>query len=193
MLQPATSEYFYRNKSSKDGLTINCITCSKNTSRQYRNTNKGRNTIRVAEYKKAHPEKVQEWNKRYIQNKPDARVRASQKRIGLLKALPANFTLMDKYLALSYWDWHCAYCAKSQAEQQTVTWDHSIPLDDPNCAGTVASNMLPACPKCNRAKANNLPQKWIADKFGEDRAKSIMHKINEYIKWVNDRSDNGRP
>lgn len=56
------------------------------------------------------------------------------------------------------WNWTCAYCGKSSVLSQ----DHFIPLSDPDCPGTFAGNIVPACASCNSRKNDRSPFVWAS-------------------------------
>lgn len=67
--------------------------------------------------------------------------------------LPATLTVQQWLEILEDFDWHCAYCF---AKPKRCYLEHYIPI----ClgGGTIASNVLPTCPRCNSLKLNRHPE-----------------------------------
>lgn len=63
-------------------------------------------------------------------------------------------------LTLQAFGHKCAYCGCDGPFHQ----DHFIPLANRASPGTVIGNMVPACRRCNLAKAAKHPLDWIKDK-----------------------------
>lgn len=96
------------------------------------------------------------------------------------KSLPDTFDHEQALNALNYWNRKCAYCGKRLTA--TFCMDHFIPLSDPrpDNPGTVASNMLPACSRCNTSKNRIDPFAWILSRFPK-KAKRIIKAIESYF------------
>lgn len=71
------------------------------------------------------------------------------------------------------WNSECAYCGVP-----ADTLDHVKPRH--KGGNTVASNLVPACRKCNRSKGSEDWQDWFLrhDRWSEDRAMKVL-------KWLN--------
>jgi 5-methylcytosine-specific restriction endonuclease McrA len=94
--------------------------------------------------------------------------------------LPYAFTRTDWQQCLDYWCGFCCYCA----ERRATTIDHFIPLDSPDCPGTIPGNVLPACASCNYSKQNRSAGEWLAWKFGADQARETLALIQQYFEWI---------
>lgn len=101
-------------------------------------------------------------------------------------SLPDTLTVKEWQYALNYFEQHCAVCGHPLSNlfgKQSESVDHWIPIsykgdDNP---GTVATNIVPLCNKCNSSKSNTLPDKWLEWKFGDILAKRIMTEIQAYF------------
>ena len=123
---------------------------------KYLKTEKGREWSR--QYQAS--EKRQAWKKEYSQRPEVAeqiRTRARrnvQKRLNLSRNLPATLTDAEWHSALAYFEYRCAYCGAADRLQQ----EHFIPLS--KGGGYTASNIVPACPRCNFSKHDKMPEEW---------------------------------
>jgi 5-methylcytosine-specific restriction endonuclease McrA len=93
------------------------------------------------------------------------------------RELPDAFTHDEWIATIDYWRNCCAYCGQTGK----LTLDHYIPLSDPNCPGTVAHNIVPACGKCNTSKRNHPIDTWLVKKFGKEQAQEIAARIQAYF------------
>lgn len=94
---------------------------------------------------------AREWKRR---NKD--RVRAIDQRYLKRRAtLPNTFTDKHWQHALKYFNNKCAACGSADQIHQA----HWIPLSRPECPGTVPSNMIPLCRRCNTSQRAKLPRK----------------------------------
>lgn len=94
--------------------------------------------------------------------------------------LPDTFSAEEWEFALQYFGHSCAYCGSSER----LTVDHFVPLTSPECPGTVAENMIPACLSCNSSKRDNDPISWLIARFGDYRAHEILSVIGAYSEYV---------
>lgn len=96
------------------------------------------------------------------------------------RSLPDTYTSDEWLFALQYFGHACAYCGSPER----LTADHFIPLNSPDCPGTVADNMIPACHICNSGKCDNDPVAWLVERFGDERAHEILSIIGAYSEYV---------
>lgn len=119
-----------------------------------------------------------------------ARMRtSSMKRKKRLRNLPFNFGTQDWIRCLNYWNRACAICGKTADGHRVIAADHWIPVTDKrkDNPGTVPWNIVPLCHNdggCNNHKQNKLPEKWLLERFGTDKAAEILQRINDYFAWV---------
>lgn len=120
---------------------------------------------RVRKFSHANPEKIRVWTHRRRARKRD---------------LPDTLTAAEWQFALQYFGHACAYCGATEK----LTADHFIPINSPECPGTVAENMLPVCNICNSSKADRDPVEWLTERFGSYRAHEILSVIGAYSEYV---------
>jgi 5-methylcytosine-specific restriction endonuclease McrA len=90
---------------------------------------------------------------------------------------------------LIYWHDCCAVCGRSlqdlfgEVKQHN---DHWIPVSDPRPGnpGTVATNIVPLCNRCNSTKSSKDPRQWLIERFGGRKAKVIITRIEAYFDWL---------
>lgn len=98
-------------------------------------------------------EKGRAWRrKRYASDNAIRRAR--------VKSRPARWSQQDWINCLSAWRNRCVYCGA----EGRLTQDHFVPLSSSESPGTVASNIVPACPPCNTSKGTRLPEEWHHNK-----------------------------
>lgn len=102
------------------------------------------------------------------------------------RSFPNTFTVAQYRRMLNYWNGCCVYCGNQEGflPHQKMCADHFIPLNSPDCPGSVATNFVPACMECNSSKQDRSVQDWAERKFGKQKAKKILTRIETYFKWV---------
>lgn len=112
------------------------------------------------------------------------------------KNLPNNFTSQDWERCLEYFNHCCAVCGRSIDLWTTLSADHWIALSDhrPDNPGTVVTNIVPLCHPihggisascyCNSSKQDSDASQWLTRRFGNQKAKQILKRINTYFEWV---------
>lgn len=106
------------------------------------------------------------------------RAAASKRYYDRRAALPDCFTDDDWQRALTAFDHACAYCGDSGV---ALAPEHFVPVSSPDCPGTIAANMLPACASCNSHKKDNDPRAWLAVRFGAERGVEIEVRLATYL------------
>lgn len=102
-------------------------------------------------------------------------------------ALPNTLTKEQWQRALDYFNHSCAICGKPKGLWHTLAADHWIPLNSPNCLGTVVENIVPLCHGvggCNNSKGDSIAEVWLIDRCGKRKAKPILERIRIYFEWV---------
>ena len=103
------------------------------------------------------------------------------------RSLPNTFTREDWQRALEYWDYRCAVCNRPRGLWHTLTADHWIPLNSPDCPGTIPTNLIPLChgqDGCNNSKSGRLPDVWLDKKLGKRKAAEKRAEIEAYFAWA---------
>jgi 5-methylcytosine-specific restriction endonuclease McrA len=161
-LKPNTTEYFLPASRPGRALSARCRNCVKQHNYHQRSTNSNLNR-----------------GIRYTHR--------------ILKiTLPYSFSFDDEARALDYFHGYCAVCGKPLRDlfgEIEPHLDHWIALSDPRLdnPGTVPTNMVPLCNKCNLSKHNADPVKWLNGKFGPRKAKQIQQRVEAYFQWVREQ------
>lgn len=101
--------------------------------------------------------------------------------------LAVAFTAQDWRHCLAYWNNSCAVCGRPAGLWHTIAADHWIPINNPNCPGTIPTNMIPLChgtDGCNNAKQDRDPVEWLTEKLGKRKARRKLAEIAAYFEWV---------
>lgn len=158
-----------------------------NRSRRWANKYPDRQRARTQRWTQNNPDKhrkrVQAWRK----NNPEKSRLIKQSRRARERHLPNTLTIEQWQNALIYFNDCCAVCGKPQGLWHTLAMDHWIPLNSPECVGTVPENIIPLCHGqngCNNSKADNDAVEWLVSRFGNRRAREILIRINTYFEWV---------
>jgi hypothetical protein len=106
---------------------------------------------------KENPDKVREGQSRYAKKHPEKMQAKSAKRRARKMNVAIN-DLADEQWAeiLASYDGHCCYCGRTD---RPLTQDHIIPITSKG--NHTASNVAPACDKCNPRKGASTIEEWI--------------------------------
>ena len=202
---------FSRDKRNSDGFSNRCKPCSAEYMKKYyaMNSEKFKEKARVRRevthreeilenkkvwWKENRDEGIERLRKRYLENKDYYRqagytwrknnidkARESQRRVEQRRRARKNGLLTD--YTEEQWDHckkffnnKCAYCG----DTSNIHQDHFVPLS--KGGAYTASNVLPACQKCNCSKGNKNFHEWFlfCDSYTEQR----LRKIEEYLEGV---------
>lgn len=104
------------------------------------------------------------------------------------RGLTDNFTITDWQHSLDYFNGCCAVCGRQlNGLFHKPSGDHWIPLNSPDCPGTIPTNIVPLCSGidgCNNSKADKEPFEWLCLRFGDRVASQIIRRIEAYFQWV---------
>lgn len=166
---------FNREKRRLYGLSLWCKSCISQRTKRERQTPEGKERQRLAnarpenvERRRRYMEKIlqdpkylagrREYSKRYSQT-PEGKLRSrigSHKRRALKRQNGGGYTTEDVDLMMKSQKGKCWYCQKDITKKYEI--EHRVPLSR---GGTnYPSNLVLACPKCNRKKYNKLPHEW---------------------------------
>ncbi len=123
---------------------------------------------------------TKEWAQR---NPERARARTARYRTRK-RGLQHDFSVSNWQAALDYFGGRCAVCGRQPGLWHTLAADHWIPLDSPDCPGTVTWNMVPLChgvDGCNNSKQHRLASEWLIDKFGAKKGRAILKRIEAFL------------
>lgn len=160
---------FYKNRSQRDGLSIQCRICTKSMVRQYQTTEHGKLSIKhhrmTDDYKRA--EKLREERYRVKKNQQHARYKktdhgilvsrqADRRRRERKHDLDMQFTHEDVKLVHERFEHKCFNCGRTNRLQI----DHHFPLSRGH--GLLPSNAVLLCKSCNSSKNNRLPENFYS-------------------------------
>lgn len=96
------------------------------------------------------------------------------------ESLPDTLTLNEWFECLEYWNYSCVYCGAGNK----LHADHFVALADPNCPGTIALNIVPACKSCNCSKQHREVVTWLSKRVSEQELHEILSRIGAYFDLV---------
>lgn len=140
--------------------------------------------------RKKNIDKRKAYERHYRQQNPNMDHAKTARRQAKRRNLPSTFTASDWQRCLEYFNHRCAICGKPRGLWHTLAMDHWIPLSDPQCPGTVVTNMLPLCHGemgCNNSKGSKPPLDWLIERLGVRKAKAILKRIEDYFEWCKRR------
>jgi hypothetical protein len=143
--------------------------------------------IRTRKYSENNREEIRERVKRNRQEKPEIYRAEKLRRRAREYSLPDNFTPQDWKHAVEYFNGCCAACGRPPGLWHKLAADHWIAIADPNCPGTVPTNIVPLCwgiDGCNNRKSKKPADKWLIEEFGKRKAAQILKRISEYFESV---------
>lgn len=150
----------------------------------YRKNNHARVRKQARDYYRSHREECAA----YFKKNPHVGRLAAQRRRARLKGLPNNFSRDDEIKMYEYFDHCCAVCGKPVGLWHILALDHWIPISNPNCPGTIPTNIVPLCHdvkdgegSCNKSKLNRDPREWLISTFGVRKANKILKRIQTYF------------
>jgi hypothetical protein len=150
-------------------------------SRQYRKAN---HAVRL-EYDRLYSAEHREQRRRWQQNNPTKIRAAYHRRQAKKRGLPNTFTTADWQQALDTFNGSCAVCGRPPGLWHTLAADHWIPLNSPDCPGTVPHNIVPLCHGvggCNNSKANRSADEWLIENFRKHRGNTILKRIESFLR-----------
>ena len=107
-----------------------------------------------------------------------------QRRHARMHSLPDILTTEQWQACLEYWNYCCAVCGKQLRDlfgEVKSHADHWIPLSLPDCPGTIATNMICLCNKCNLSKRDMMPLEWLIRRYDKQKANQIMKRVESYF------------
>lgn len=155
--------------------------------REYYQANKDKHRIRYRKYRQINRDKLREKDREYQQkNLEKRRINALRYR-ARKRQLPDTFTEQQWIACLEYHHYCCAVCGKQLRDllgEVEPHADHWIPLNNENCPGTVATNMVCLCNSCNISKNDTMPDLWLNQKYGTRKANEVLSRIRNYFKSI---------
>lgn len=131
------------------------------------------------------------------QNDPEYRMRIltnQHNREARKRSLPNTLTVKHTEKMMEYWGGRCAVCGRMEDFWTRIALDHWIPLNSPDCTGTIPINIIPLChgkkgvpagePTCNASKLDRNPHSWLIEKLGKRKSSIIEKRIADYFEWI---------
>lgn len=175
---PNTTEYFYLDKSRKDGIDNICKTCNAIKCRQYRELHRESCLNTRAQYHIKHKEIDNERNKKWrMENPKRCAIKNAvkvQRRRARAKMVAATLTTKQWTSVLEKFNHKCCYCG----QEGRLTQDHFVPL---SLGGEyTVGNILPACFSCNTNKSNKNALLWFRSQefYSAKREMKILKYLN---------------
>jgi hypothetical protein len=148
------------------------------------------NRARVKAWRKRFPEKKRAQNQAWDKANPEKTRNKVLRKRARRRGVPDTFTLDEQQFCRQYWQQACAVCGREEGFAWVLAFDHVIPLADPACPGTVASNMIVLCDGtegCNSSKGAKPARAWLRERVGPRKAHAILKKIDAYFEAVRAR------
>ncbi len=184
---------FNKRRSRPDGLECWCRECYRlqhaANNREWARLNPKKNRERVRAWQKANPHikrggcpvKNRARTKAWRRSNPLRKRAMDLKREARKRSFPFDWTAEHATQALKHFGHACAACRTPFGLVADLQWDHWVPLNNPNCPGTVRTNMVPLCNKCNVTKSDRDANEWARCSFGQD-ANQVLRRIEAYLK-----------
>lgn len=185
--QPATPEFFTRNKQGQDGLRSMCKECQQKKNRGWHANNKAKsaeqgklyrlknkdqikkrmaayyleNRNRYAENSRkwyaANHERQLEIGRQWSRRNPEKRRQKHNAYRAKKRAAEGTYTAADVQAQYERQKGKCYYCHKKVGDAYHV--DHVVPLS--RGGSNWPENIVIACPTCNQRKREKLPHEWV--------------------------------
>lgn len=189
---------FHKDKSRADGRATICKVCAIAKTREWYRNHRERDHENSRRWAKEHPSQRRVHKRRWLEKNPDYHKQwkkanpeylyiAQLKRRARQKSLPAAFSPDDWQACLEYWNHCCAVCGRQMHDlfgERSLAADHWIPLNSPDCPGTVPSNIVPLCQGidgCNNSKSDAEPLAWLTRRLGKRAARKKLVEIQAYF------------
>lgn len=147
-------------------------------SKVYREKNKEKLRAIGREYYKNNREKLLEQSKAYYKTEKGKHTSFmnQMKRNKRSKSLPHKYTFDDWQRCKNYFIECCSVCSN----QVELHKDHWIAISNPDCPGTITTNIVPLCKSCNSSKNNIKAETWLQRNYPETY-QEILDKIYKYF------------
>jgi 5-methylcytosine-specific restriction endonuclease McrA len=173
--KPATTEFFYAQKTCRGGLATSCKKCRIAYSTEHQRAHKEAHAITMAsyyqrnkemrlaynkKYQQTHPDKVAQSNKRNHKAHPETRAAIEERRRARKKNIEGSYTGADVLAQRIRQQEKCFWCKEKLVKAQV---DHVVPLA--LGGSNKAENIVIACLSCNRTKHAQHPMDYAGIMF----------------------------
>lgn len=144
------------------------------------------NVEQIRKYRQENADNLRDYARKYRQT-PRGKASntvTSNRRRARKQTLPDTFTATDWQFTLTHFNGCCAACGRQPGFWHTLAADHWIPLNSPDCPGTVAWNIVPLCHGnggCNNQKKSRDAAEWLIEKFGKRKGRAILRRIEAFL------------
>lgn len=129
---------------------------------------------------KRNPERRRETCRAWVKANPLRAKTHWKNRKARKRNMPCTWKVEQAEQAMKFFQNSCAACSTPFGLLVKAHWDHWIPLIEPGCPGTVASNMIPLCAKCNLEKNDVQAVAWLRRTFPQTW-RTINDRIEKYL------------
>src|SRR5690625_3380586 len=165
IVKPLEKNNFNLDKRCKTGYSPNCKVCTREASRK--TMAKRRENTDTASIVKSHKTKYRKSERGRYKHNERNRIRNHKRRSKVFQ-----WTKSDWEKCKLYFSNKCVYCGS----EEFLTQDHFIPLSNDNCTGTIPTNIVPSCVRCNSSKNNKNPYEWASNES--------LKRIREYFNSI---------
>lgn len=149
--------------------------------RSWKERNRERDLARKAKWRAENVERSKVTGAIY-RAKNRAKIRAKEDRRRALKyGKPFVWSKTDQADALAHFGGACAACCIPVVKSVNLHWDHWVPLIAEDSPGTVPSNMVPLCAKCNSSKEAIRPADWAVRRFGQVVGCEVLRRVENFL------------
>lgn len=172
----ATTEYFYKNRSSKDGLHPYCKKCAidkqrniywsdpvlgREKKKEWRDNNKESHRVMIKDWENKNDEHLKESRTAWRRGNPD-KVRGYNKERNMNKQ--HDITDQEWFECLEYFNNSCAYCELSEQEQFDLYNEQFHKEHVIHNGNNYIDNCVPSCTSCNTSKHDAELNDWYCEK-----------------------------
>lgn len=162
--------YYYKN-----------VAARRANAKAWRDRNRERNLATKAKWRAANSDRSKAVAAVYrAKNQPKMRAKEERRR-ALKYGKPFVWSKTDQADALAHFGGACAACCIPVVKSVNLHWDHWVPLIAEDSPGTVPSNMVPLCAKCNSSKEAIRPADWAVRRFGQVVGCEVLRRVENFL------------